>query len=73
MTAQLTLTGKIIDDYTSAPMDGAKIKVKGLNAGAFTDDKGSFTINRLDFGVGESSFVMGDDVSVKLTLNTTKK
>jgi polyisoprenoid-binding protein YceI len=35
--------------------------------------KGSFTINRLDFGVGESSFVMGDDVSVKLTLNTTKK
>ena len=45
MTAQLTLTGKIIDDYTSAPMDGAKIKVKGLNAGAFTDDKGSFTIS----------------------------
>ena len=35
--------------------------------------KGSFTIDRLDFGVGESSFVLSDDVKVKLTLNSTKK
>jgi len=35
--------------------------------------KGSFSINRLDFGVGESSFVLSDEVKVKLLLNTTKK
>ena len=45
LTAQVTLSGKIIDDYTGEPMDGVKVKVKGLNAGAFTDDKGSFTIS----------------------------
>ena len=32
-------------DYTSNPIDGAKIKVKGMNAGAFTDEKGAFTIS----------------------------
>ncbi|MBT5437918.1 MAG: TonB-dependent receptor plug domain-containing protein, partial [Flavobacteriales bacterium] len=44
-TAQVTLSGKIIDDYTGEPMDGVKVKVKGLNAGAFTDDKGVFTVS----------------------------
>ncbi len=42
-----------------------------------TNGKGTFNatfnINRLDFGVGQSSFVLSDDVKVKLTLNTTKK
>ena len=44
LSAQVTITGKLIDDYTSGPMDGAKIKVKGMNAGAFTDENGSFSI-----------------------------
>lgn len=44
LSAQVTITGKLIDDYTSGPMDGAKIKVKGMNAGAFTDENGSFFI-----------------------------
>ena len=45
LNAQVTLTGKLLDDYTSNPIDGAKIKVKGMNAGAFTDEKGAFTIS----------------------------
>jgi outer membrane receptor protein involved in Fe transport len=45
LNAQVTVTGKLLDDYTSSPIDGAKIKVKGINAGAFTDDKGTFTIS----------------------------
>jgi outer membrane receptor for ferrienterochelin and colicin len=45
LNAQVTVIGKLIDDYTSSPIDGAKIKVKGINAGAFTDDKGAFTVS----------------------------
>ena len=45
LSAQITVSGKLIDDYTSNPIDGAKIKVKGMNAGAFTDEKGAFTIS----------------------------
>ena len=45
LSAQITISGKLIDDYTSNPIDGAKIKVKGMNAGAFTDEKGAFTIS----------------------------
>jgi polyisoprenoid-binding protein YceI len=33
---------------------------------------GRFNLNRLDFGVGKSSFILDDDVLVKITLNTTK-
>ena len=43
--AQNQVSGILLDDYTSAPMEGAKIKVKGVNAGAFTDDKGAFSIS----------------------------
>lgn len=43
--AQIEVTGRLVDDYTNAPIDGAKIKVKGMNAGAFTDDKGAFKIS----------------------------
>ena len=42
--AQVEVTGILIDDYTNAPIDGAKIKVNGMNAGAFTDAKGAFKI-----------------------------
>ena len=45
LSAQITVSGKLLDEYTSNPIDGAKIKVKGLNAGAFTDEKGGFTIS----------------------------
>ena len=45
ISAQVVISGKLIDDYTGAPMDGAKIKVKGLNAGAFTNEKGAFSIS----------------------------
>lgn len=57
-----------------------KGKTKSVNVPfTFTEtgDKGkfvgSFKINRLDFGVGESSWVLGDDVTVKISLTTTKK
>ena len=28
LSAQITVSGKLIDDYTSNPIDGAKIKVR---------------------------------------------
>ncbi len=34
--------------------------------------EGSFTINRLDFGVGSSSMVLGDNVTVKLKVTTAQ-
>lgn len=43
--AQVEVTGMLVDDYTNAPIDGAKIKVKGMNAGAFTDENGAFKIS----------------------------
>ena len=45
--AQVEVTGMLVDDYTNAPIDGAKIKVKGMNAGAFTDENGAFKISFL--------------------------
>jgi len=35
--------------------------------------KGSFTINRLDFGIGESSMVLSDNATIFLEVNVTKK
>ncbi|MGQ0827351.1 MAG: YceI family protein [Bacteroidota bacterium] len=41
------------------------------------DDKGTFkaifTINRLDWGVGKSSMVLSDNVTVSIEVNVTKK
>ncbi|NNJ55486.1 MAG: YceI family protein [Bacteroidia bacterium] len=34
---------------------------------------GSFKVDRLDYGVGESSWMLGDDVTVKISLTSTKK
>src|ERR1700748_854420 len=41
-----------------------------LNGGTGTY-KGSFKINRLDFGVGDSSMVLSNDVTISLTLETS--
>lgn len=57
-----------------------KGKTKSVNV-PFTFDnkgetgtfKGKLKIDRLDFGVGESSFVLSDDVKVDITLNVKKK
>jgi polyisoprenoid-binding protein YceI len=35
--------------------------------------KGTFTINRLDFGVGESSMILSNSVTITIEVNTTKK
>lgn len=43
--AQVQISGSLVDDYTSAPIEGAKIKVKGINVGAFSDDKGAFSFS----------------------------
>ena len=46
------ISGTLLDDYTSAPIEGAKIKVKGINSGAFTDENGVFSISlNTDFPV----------------------
>ncbi len=38
------ITGKIVDNATQSPIDGATVKVKNSNAIATTNDKGEFTI-----------------------------
>ena len=43
--AQVQISGILIDDYTDTPIEGAKIKVKGINIGAFSDDKGGFSFS----------------------------
>lgn len=35
--------------------------------------KGSFTINRLDYGVGTSSIIMADNINVSVEVNVIKK
>jgi len=35
--------------------------------------KGSFTLNRLDFGVGESSIILSDNVTVEVEVNVIRK
>lgn len=35
--------------------------------------KGSFTMNRLDFGVGESSMILSDIATITIEVNATKK
>lgn len=34
---------------------------------------GSFVINRLDFGVGESSYMLGDEATLNITVEAVKK
>lgn len=43
------------------------------NAGGKATMKGTFTINRLDYGVGESSFILNDFATITVELNLTKK
>ena len=42
--SQLKISGTVIDEYTSLPLENVKIKVKDLNIGAISDQKGYFTI-----------------------------
>lgn len=35
--------------------------------------KGTFTINRLDFGVGESSMILSNNATITIEVNATKK
>lgn len=35
--------------------------------------KGSFTINRQDYGIGSSSMIMADNVTIMIEVNTTKR
>ncbi|PCJ66011.1 MAG: hypothetical protein COA58_08010 [Bacteroidetes bacterium] len=43
------------------------------NSGETGKFSGILKLDRLDFGVGESSFVLSDDVKIKITLNVKKK
>ena len=65
-TGKFNLTIRGITKSISIPFTFVEANGKGTF-------KGGFTIDRLDYGVGESSFVLSDDVKIKLTLNSTKK
>jgi len=55
------ITKDIVVPFTFSQKDGK---------GVF---KGNFTINRLDFGVGQSSMIMADKVTITMVLNVIKK
>ena len=42
--SQFTISGRVVDDYSEMPIENAKVKVKDFNLGAFSDEKGFFTI-----------------------------
>lgn len=61
---KLTIKGKTKDvlvPFTFIEKDG-KVIIKG-----------SFTINRLDFGVGESSIILSDNATITIEVNAIKK
>ncbi len=41
----ITLTGIILDDSTSRPIEGASVVIRGTNSGIASNNKGAFTIN----------------------------
>lgn len=47
-----------------------KIPIFVSKTGSTTQFKSSFTINRLDYGVGESSMALSDDVQVSVVIKT---
>ena len=44
LNAQTKISGIVIDEYTSLPIENVKIKVKDLNMGAISDERGFFSI-----------------------------
>ena len=59
-SAQVQISGTVIDDYNGLPLDNSKVKVKGMNAGAFTDEKGLFSISvQTDFPIVLISSYLG--------------
>ena len=59
------LTMKGITKEVTIPFTFMKIPGK-------TEFKGTFKINRLDFGVGESSLTLSDEVEITLVVNVTE-
>lgn len=49
-----------------------KIPFMFMKTAEKTQFKGSFTINRLDYGVGESSFTLSDNATIALLLDVTE-
>lgn len=49
--SQIKVTGFIIDEFNSEPLENVKVKVKGLNTGAVTDGKGFFSLDVSSFPV----------------------
>ncbi|HVU57023.1 MAG TPA: TonB-dependent receptor [Puia sp.] len=43
--AQITLTGKVIDSKTGAPIEGASLKLKNSKLGTYSTSTGSFTLS----------------------------
>ena len=77
--AQSTITGKVTDSKTGAPVPGVSIKVKSSKRGTQTDNGGIFSMiaspaDELEFsGVGfkTQTLKVGDQVAISLSLETT--
>ena len=59
-----TISGKVIDAATKAPMPGAAIVVKGTSTGTATDANGQYTISASANAVLECSFFGYNTVEV---------
>jgi iron complex outermembrane receptor protein len=65
--AQNSLTGKVTDSKTGAPISGATVKVKHSKAGTSTSDNGNFTIQAKPGDVVEISSIGYTSQSVNVT------
>jgi polyisoprenoid-binding protein YceI len=64
-----TATGNLTIKGTTKPVSFPFTATKTANGYLFS---GSFTINRLDFGVGKSSMVLSDDVDITLKVQAVQ-
>ncbi|MBC6491042.1 TonB-dependent receptor domain-containing protein [Flavihumibacter stibioxidans] len=77
--AQTTITGKITDSKTGAPLSGVSVKVKSTRTGTSTDESGNFSITAaptdvLEFtmiGYSPFSVTVGNQSSLSISLEPT--
>ena len=59
VSAQMTVSGTVVDASTGAPLAGANVVVDGTNKGAAADASGAFTINNVPNGSTLTASMIG--------------
>ena len=59
VSAQMTVSGTVVDASTGAPLAGANVVVDGTNKGSAADASGAFTINNVPNGSTLTASMIG--------------